>query len=491
MIAEQLKKSILQAAIQGKLTQQLPEDGDARDLLKEIRKEKARLIKDGKIKKEKPLPEITEDEIPFEVPENWCWVRLGEIGQIIGGGTPRTEDKLSWQNGEIPWLTPADMKNIEGKYVSHGERYITEYGLKHSSTQLMPEGAILFSSRAPIGYLAIANNDVTTNQGFKSIVPYIFEMSEFIYYYLMTITHEIEKMGSGTTFKEVSGSVMKKVSIPLPPLKEQQRIVERVEELLPEIKSLKNDETKLEELQKSFPKKMKDAILQYAIQGKLTQQLPEDGDARDLLKEIQKEKARLIKEDKIKKEKPLPEITEDEIPFEIPENWCWVRLGEIVLQNLGGGTPSKSNPDYWNGGIPWASVKDLNCKFLDSTQDNISRDGLKNSSSNLIPAGNLIACTRMGLGKVVYNRIDVAINQDLRAIILPGNINKWYVFYFYLTLNFTGKGATVKGVSVENLSNTMLPLPPLKEQKRIVERIEELLPEIGKLENYNAKSKYN
>ncbi|MFA7651016.1 MAG: restriction endonuclease subunit S, partial [Synergistaceae bacterium] len=188
MIAEQLKKSILQAAIQGKLTQQLPEDGDARDLLKEIQKEKARLIKEGKIKKEKPLPEITEDEIPFEIPENWCWVRLGEIGQIVGGGTPRTEYKLSWQNGKIPWLTPADMKNIEGKYVSHGERYITEYGLKHSSTQLMPEGAILFSSRAPIGYLAIANNTVTTNQGFKSIVPHIFKISEFIYYYLMTIT---------------------------------------------------------------------------------------------------------------------------------------------------------------------------------------------------------------------------------------------------------------------------------------------------------------
>jgi type I restriction enzyme S subunit len=476
MIAEQLKKSILQAAIQGKLTQQLPEDGDARDLLKDIQKEKARLIKEGKIKKEKPLPEITEDEIPFEIPENWCWVRLGEIGQIVGGGTPRTEDKLCWRNGEIPWLTPADMKNIEGKYVSHGERYITEYGLKHSSTQLMPGGAILFSSRAPIGYIAIANNDITTNQGFKSIVPHIFKMSEFIYYYLMTITPEIEKMGSGTTFKEVSGTVMKKVSIPLPPLNEQQRIVERIEELLPEIQSLKNDEAKLEELQKSFPKKMKDAILQYAIQGKLTQQLAEDGDARDLLKDIQKEKARLIKEGKIKKEKPLPEITEDEIPFEIPENWCWVRLGEIVLQNLGGGTPSKSNPDYWNGGIPWASVKDLNCKFLDSTQDNISRDGLKNSSSNLIPAGNLIACTRMGLGKIVYNSIDVAINQDLRALILSKIINKWYVYYFYLTLNFNGKGATVKGISIESLSNALLPLPTLKEQKRIVKRIEELLP---------------
>jgi len=477
MISEQLKKSILQAAIQGKLTQQLPEDGDARDLLKEIQKEKTRLIKEGKIKKEKPLPEITEDEIPFEIPENWCWVRLGEIGQIVGGGTPRTEDKLSWQNGKIPWLTPADMKNIEGKYVSHGERYITEYGLKHSSTQLMPEGAILFSSRAPIGYIAIANNDITTNQGFKSIVPHIFKMSEFIYYYLMTITPEIEKMGSGTTFKEVSGTVMKKVSIPLPPLNEQQRIVERIEELLPEIQSLKNDEAKLEELQKSFPKKMKDAILQYAIQGKLTQQLPEDGDARDLLKEIRKEKARLIKEGKIKKEKPLPEITEDEIPFEIPENWCWVRLGEITDYGVGKQVSAeKIQPNSWI-----LELEDIEKETFKLTCKRFDRE--PGSSKNAFSKG----CVLYGKLRPYLKKVIIADESGYCSTeIIPfngyGNINSSYLKYCMVApsidsnINQITHGMDMPRLGTDKAKLLFIPLPPLAEQKKIVACLEGILP---------------
>jgi len=483
MIAEQLKKSILQAAIQGKLTQQLTEDGDARDLLKEIQKEKGRLIKEGKIKKEKPLPEITEDEIPFEIPENWCWVRLGNLCDYLQRGKspiyspikkyPVIAQKCNqWEGFSIEKAQFIDPDTVK-KYTE--ERILKNEDLMWNSTGLGTLGrvAIYEESKNPYGF-AVADSHVTVIRMLKHYVcpRYIFTCLSGPY-----IQSIVEDISSGSTKqKELLTSTIEKIMIPLPPMEEQKRILGCLEKFVPEIESLKNDETKLEELQKSFPKKMKDAILQYAIQGKLTQQLPEDGDARDLLKEIRKEKARLIKEGKIKKEKSLPEITEDEIPFEIPENWCWVRLGEIVLQNLGGGTPSKSNPNYWNGGIPWASVKDLNCKFLDSTQDNISQDGLKNSSSNLIPAGNLIACTRMGLGKIVYNSIDVAINQDLRALILSKNISKWYVYYFYLTLNFNGKGATVKGISIESLSNALLPLPPFKEQKRIVDRIEELLP---------------
>lgn len=233
-----MKDSILQAAITGKLTEQMESDGDARDLLKEIKIEKDHLIKEGKIKKDKPIPVITEDEIPFDIPENWCWVRLADIGEIIGGGTPKTEEKRNWQNGDIPWLTPADMKNVNGKYVSRGERNISNYGLSHSSAQLLPKGSVVFSSRAPIGYIAITNNALCTNQGFKSIVPYRLQMNEYIYYFLMSFTQEIIKHGSGTTFKEVSGSVMKNIIFPLPPISEQFRIVERLNRLLPLCDSL-------------------------------------------------------------------------------------------------------------------------------------------------------------------------------------------------------------------------------------------------------------
>ena len=475
MIAEQLKRSILQAAIQGKLTDQLPEDGDARDLLKNIEKEKSHLIKEGKIKKEKPLPEISEDEIPFDIPESWCWVRLGTISEFID------------YRGKTPIKTESGVRLITAKNVKDGyisitpEEFINPNNYEDWMTRGIPnKGDILFTTEAPLGNTAIVDLEERFALAQRIIAIQLLgsSASKFLMYYLQSseLRKLLREKSTGTTVLGIKASKLREILVPLPPITEQHRIVERVDRLLPEIDKLKNDESKLDTLQKSFPKKMKDSVLQYAIQGKLTEQLPEDGNAKDLVKDIQKEKARLIKEGKIKKEKPLPAIPEDEIPFDIPESWRWVRLGEVVLQNVGGGTPSKSNPNYWNGGIPWASVKDLNCTFLDSTLDNISEAGLKNSSSNFIPKGNLIVCTRMGLGKIVYNNIDVAINQDLRALLLPSTIDKWYVYYFYLTLNFTGKGATVKGISLIDLSNTLFPLPPLSEQNRIVQRLEEILP---------------
>jgi len=484
MIAEKLKKSILQAAIQGKLTEQLPEDGDARDLLKEIQKEKARLIKEGKIKKEKPFPEISEEEIPFDIPDNWVWCKINDIAfvtklagfeytkyiapNLCGAGIPLFKGK-NIQNGNLVFdfesYIPDKVSNILLRSQLNKKCLLTPYVGTIGNIAIF-DGSFQAHLGSNVGKIEIYNN-------FKINV-----LEEYLLLFLLSSTglQQLSKYKKATAQESISIEAIRDAIICLPPVAEQNRIVERIESLLPQIDELKHDETKLATLQKSFPSKMKDSILQYAIQGRLTEQLPEDGNAIDLLKDIQKEKSRLIKEGKIKKEKPLLEISEDEIPFDIPDNWCWVRLGEVVLQNVGGGTPSKSNPNYWNGGIPWASVKDLNCTFLDSTLDNISEAGLKNSSSNFIPKGNLIVCTRMGLGKIVYNNIDVAINQDLRALLLPSTIDKWYVYYFYLTLNFTGKGATVKGISLLDLSNTLFPLPPLSEQNRIVQRLEEILP---------------
>ncbi|OOF54569.1 restriction endonuclease subunit S [Rodentibacter myodis] len=156
----------------------------------------------------------------------------------------------------------------------------------------------------------------------------------------------------------------------------------------------------------------------------------------------------------------------------------WIRLGEIILQNIGGGTPNKSQYEYWNGNISWASVKDLDKDdiYLNETIDKISENGLLNSTSNLIEKNNIILCTRMGLGKIAINNIDVAINQDLRGIILPIYISKLYFIYFYKTLNLQGQGLTVKGLTTEQLNSILFPLPPIAEQHRIVAKIEELLP---------------
>ena len=172
-----------------------------------------------------------DNELPFELPELWMFVRLKHIGEIVGGGTPKTNISEYW-NGNIPWLTPADFSGYKEMYVSSGTRTITEIGLKESSAQMLPANSVLYSSRAPIGYIAIAETPVSTNQGFKSVVPYDFTMSPYLYYCLKARTDDIIQRATGTTFKEISGSEMAETIIPLPPITEQKRIFEKVTQLL-------------------------------------------------------------------------------------------------------------------------------------------------------------------------------------------------------------------------------------------------------------------
>jgi|SRR5690625_1495263 len=227
-----LRQAVLQLAVRGKLVPQDPSDEPASVLLERIEEEKQRLYESGEIRKPKKVPPISEDEVPFAVPEGWEWVRLGTVGQIIGGGTPKTGDPTLWADDGIPWLTPADLSSLDGKYIGRGKRDISPAGLEKSSAQLLPAGAVLFSSRAPIGYVAIAANPLATNQGFKSCVPYLHGMSEYIYRFLQAVGPEVERHAPGTTFKEVSGKIVGQVAIPLPPLPEQRRIVERVDQLM-------------------------------------------------------------------------------------------------------------------------------------------------------------------------------------------------------------------------------------------------------------------
>lgn len=172
----------------------------------------------------------------------------------------------------------------------------------------------------------------------------------------------------------------------------------------------------------------------------------------------------------------------EQVPFAIPEKWKWVRLSDLVLKHLGGGTPSKLNASFWNGDIPWASVKDLKGTVLSTTQDSITEEGLNNSSSNLIPAGTVIVCTRMGLGKVAINTVPVAINQDLRALFLSEKIDKNYFLHFYSGMNIEGAGTTVKGIKLTELLNLPISLPPVEEQIRIVAKLEEAFAEIARAE---------
>lgn len=187
-----------------------------------------------KIGKNKPI--CIDEEIQFEIPKSWSWVRLNTLGLIVGGGTPKTKVDKYWVDGNIPWLTPADMKFVKDKYVSHGVRNITELGLEKSSAKLMPKNSIIYSSRAPIGYIGISKNELCTNQGFKSLIPFDEKVVNYIYYCLIALTPEIQSKASGTTFKEISGTKFGEILIPLPSINEQNNIVKKIEELFSSLK---------------------------------------------------------------------------------------------------------------------------------------------------------------------------------------------------------------------------------------------------------------
>ncbi len=229
-------------------------------------------------------------------------------------------------------------------------------------------------------------------------------------------------------------------------------------------------------------------ILDLAVRGKLVPQDPKDEPASELLKRIEKEKARLVKDGDIKVRKPLSIEGPEKLRPELPFNWKWITFGETINSHLGGGTPSKNNAAYWDGDICWASVKDVGkSKYLDTTIDRITEAGLADSSSNLIPPGSLIVVTRMGLGKVSINLVPIAINQDLRALSLSSLMAIDYCYIFLKTHGFEGTGLTVKGIKTEQLLCIPFPLPPLAEQHRIVAKVDELMALCDRLEAARAE----
>ena len=364
MLADKLRKSVLQSAIQGKLTEQLATDDKVEDLLQAIKEEKELLIKEKKIKKQKPLPEITEEEIPFAIPENWKWVRLGDISYKIvdGDHNPPTGEKE-----KTPYIM-ASSTNIGNERLINLEkvRYLSEENfIKCNKRTLVKKDDILFSSVGSIGSVIVYNEDYKLT--FQRSVTVIGTRINSYYLRIVLLSPYCQfifkTQSSGTAQKGFYIRQVNNLLIPLPPLAEQKRIVEKLDNVLANIEKLKSSEEKLSILQKNFPDKLKKSILQSAIQGKLTEQLATDDKVEDLLQAIKEEKEFLIKEKKIKKQKPLPEITEEEIPFAIPENWKWVRLGEIGITQTGN-TPSRLHSEYIGNDIPFITPKDISDKGI-------------------------------------------------------------------------------------------------------------------------------
>ncbi len=480
MTPEQLRASILQQAMEGKLVKQDPNDEPASILLEKITKEKARLIKEKKIKRTKKLPEITDDEKPFDIPGSWEWVRLGEIGAITSGGTPKTTEKSYWEKAKIPWITPAVMSSqINGIVFQNTEiKYINKNGLEHSSAQLIPAYSIVVSSRAPIGYVNIVPYEYTTNQGCKSVTTFSNVNKEFIYYTIKYSVPDMYKRASGTTFKEISGTKFGQTIIPLPPLAEQKRIVAKIDQIMPLVDEYAEAYDKLKKLDDGFNDKLKQSLLQYAMEGKLVKQDPNDEPASVLLEKIAEEKARLIREKKIKRTKKLPEVTDDEKPFEIPDSWEWVRLSEIGSWGAGA-TPSRSHPEYYGGNIPWLKTGDLNDGIVNETTETITEDGVENSSVKINKAGNvLIAMYGATIGKLGIAGKSMTTNQACCGCDIFEGVYNWYLFYYLLAMRATlvsmGAGGAQPNISKTKIEHFPFPLPPLAEQKRIVAKLDQL-----------------
>jgi len=353
MTPQELKNSILQLAIQGKLVQQRPEEGTAEELYQQIQKEKAALIKAGKIKKEKPLPKISEDEKPFDIPESWMWVRLGECSSYA-------ESKIKVSPNDItPDMWSLDLEDIEKEtgrihtFCSAAERKITGDKVHFF------KGQILYSKLRPyLKKILVAPNDGICTPELVPFSVYGEIHAEYLVNVLRAphVDYVINSVTYGVKMPRVGTETMVNLLVPLPPLAEQKRIVAKIEEILPLIDRYEAAYTRLEDFNKRFPGDMQKSILQMAIQGKLVEQRPEEGTGEELYQQIQKEKQALIKSGKIKKEKPLPEIAEDEKPFDIPESWKWCRLCEIGYTQTGN-TPKKSNPEHFGSFIPFLALE--------------------------------------------------------------------------------------------------------------------------------------
>jgi type I restriction enzyme S subunit len=476
MIAEKLRKAILQAAMQGKLTEQLPQDGDARDLLAEIQQEKKQKIKAGEIKATKALPSVNPDEVPYEIPENWVWTRIGHVILAnIGGGTPDKSNPLYW-NGGIPW---ASVKDLNTGLLTTTKDQISFEGLTNSSTNLIPKGNIIICTRMGIGKIAFNEIDVAINQDLRALFLPNQLLKRFFYYQYLTLSFETK----GATVKGISLEVLNNTLLSLPPLLEQKRIVGILETVLPLIDELEEVEKELDALEKEFPEKLKKSLLQAAMQGKLTEQLLEDGDARELLAEIQQEKKRKIKAGEIKAAKPLPPIQTEEIPYEIPENWVWTRLGEIG-EIIGGGTPKTTKPEYWNSGtIEWITPADMKFNlgmFISGGARRITKLGLEQSSAQLLPEGSIVYSSRAPIGYIAIASNPLATNQGFKSIKFIRKGLEKYLYYALIAMTpeiiKMGSGTTFLEISGSLFSQVQLPLPPMAEQQRIVDALDKLLP---------------
>ena len=504
MTGQQLKNSILQMAVQGKLVPQDPNDEPASVLLERIRKEKEQLIKEGKIKKEKnpsyifrgadnlPYEKVGKnepvciaDEVPFEIPESWEWVRLGNIFQHNTGKALNASNRTG---SLLPYITTSNLYWDRFELGNLREMYFSENEIEKCTAT---KGDLLVCEGGDIGRAAIwmFDEDIRIQNHIHKLRSYTEVCTEFFYYLFYLYKHAGWIGGKGIGIQGLSANALHALLFPLPPLSEQKRIVSKIKESEPLMEKYADVEKYLDKLNTEFPDQLRKSILQEAVQGKIVPQDPTDEPVSVLLERIRAEKQHLVKEGKIKKDKHesvifrrdnshyekldgIERCIDDEIPFEIPKNWKWTRFGQVI--SLLSGTDFK--PEEYNDkqqGVPYITGA-----------SSLSEHGVLINRWTEVPrvivnrGDVLLVCKGSGYGKTVICDIDEAhIARQIMAIKKMTTLDMPYIRVF-LQANFEqikskGQGV-IPGIDRNSVLNLLFPLPPLLEQRHIVEKQREL-----------------
>ena len=518
MNGKQLKNSILQWAIQGKLVPQDPNDEPARVLLDKIRQEKERLIKEKKIKRDKNASIIyrgednsyyekmlatgevkcIDEEVPFEIPQGWEWCRIVSLADVVRGGSPRPAGSPIFYDGSIPFLKVADLTRESSIYVKSFSSTIKEAGL--SKTRLVEAGTLLLTnSGATLGVPKICTFETTFNDGVAAFLSLDERLKLYVYWFFCYMTDLYRNINQGTAQPNLNTDIIKMTLVPIPPYKEQIRIVEELGNISPIIKHYEKAQDELDELNESIPKLIKQSILQEAIRGKLVPQLAEEGTAQELLEQIKEEKQKLVKEGKLKKSalndsvifrgddnkyyeqigKKCLDITE-QIPFDLPESWSWARGMSVFM-------PMESTKPLSD--FVYIDVDAVNNRL--NIIDNPKKVRFENAPSR--------ATRKLHKNDLLFSMVrpylkNIALVDDIYIdaiastgfYVITPSLGYYPVFLFYLMLSnyvVDGLNAFMKGDNSPSINNChiedyLYPLPPIEEQKRIVNKIEQLFKQL-------------
>ncbi len=508
-----LRRFILQSAVQGSLTRRDQDDTPADVLLEQIQQEKQRLYDAGEIRKPSTFEPVPESEQPHDIPSEWKWVRLGKVGNTQTGQTPKkSEDRF--YGGRYPFLKPDNIENGEATY--QGET-LTEAGVQDG--RVVPEESVLMVCIGTVGKAAVVNRKCSCNQQINYITPYGSLSSKYTLRAMQSTSFQKEayQKSRSTTITILNKGNWETIPFPLPPPEEQQRIVKAVDGLMDECDALEEQQEREHALQVQVGTSATEAlqsadgadalrsawervrghfdtvtatpegvdalrqtILQLAVQGRLTERDPDDTPADVLLEQIQQEKQQLYDAGEIRKPKTYGSVSQDETPFDIPENWSWAYLGRIGTWGAGA-TPKRGEAKYWDGGtIPWLKIGDLNNGRVFEAEEAVTQEALQECSLRENRPGDIaIAMYGASIGKLGYLEIDCVTNQAICVCTPMGATSGKYLFHFLKAaqgiFEDLGAGGAQPNISKTKIVNTPFPVPPPEEQQRLVERADRLL----------------